>query len=160
MHMAPATVQHEVKSLTEAGILERRAEGRQVYYRANLDCPIFPELHGLMLKTAGLPDLLARALVPLADDMEFAFVFGAIAEGRSLSESDVDLMVIGKVGLRRLAPALQEAAGILGREINPVTLSSKEFAKRIRSKDHFLMTVLSRPVIMVLGDRDDLEEFA
>jgi len=36
------------------------------YYQANTDSPVFPELRGLMLKTAGLVDVLADAIEPLA----------------------------------------------------------------------------------------------
>lgn len=42
-----------------------------VYYQANPDCPFFPELRGLLLKTAGLVDVLRDALKPLAAKIAF-----------------------------------------------------------------------------------------
>jgi hypothetical protein len=54
------SVQRELKRLAEAGILRRTARGRQVYYQVNPDSPIFPELKGLIEKTAG-QNLLPRA---------------------------------------------------------------------------------------------------
>jgi len=53
VEMAPATVQREVGLLTAAGILERETEGRQVYYRAARECPIYSELRSVVLKTVG-----------------------------------------------------------------------------------------------------------
>jgi len=154
--LAPATVQAEVVRLTAAGILERRREGRQVYYRANRTCPIFPELRGLVLKTVGLADVLREALEPVRVEVRAAFVFGSVAEGQTRNESDVDLMVIGEATLRSLAGGLQEAQRALGREINAVTMRPREFADRVAGEDHFLRTVLEGPKIFLIGDAEQL----
>ena len=50
-------VQRELKTLTGAGILTRTAKGKQVYYQANPQCPVFAELKGLIIKTAGMGDI-------------------------------------------------------------------------------------------------------
>lgn len=47
--------QRELKKLTDAGIIRRRIHGRQVYFQADPDCPIFTEIQHLVLKTS-LPD--------------------------------------------------------------------------------------------------------
>ena len=44
-------VQRELKQLTDCGIIQRRVQGRQVYYRANLDSPVFKELKSLITKS-------------------------------------------------------------------------------------------------------------
>jgi len=48
--------------------------GRQVFYRANPDCPVLPELTGLLCKTVGLVDALREGLQPLADRIDAAYV--------------------------------------------------------------------------------------
>ncbi len=40
--------QREMKTLTEAGIIRREVQGRQVYYQANMQCPVFAELKSLL----------------------------------------------------------------------------------------------------------------
>ncbi|UCD37057.1 MAG: winged helix-turn-helix transcriptional regulator, partial [Fidelibacterota bacterium] len=45
------TIQRELQRLTEAGIILREKQGQQVLYRANRNSPVFPELHGLIIKT-------------------------------------------------------------------------------------------------------------
>jgi len=47
-------LQRELRALTEAGILLREGRGNRTYYRANPDCPIYPELRGLMLYVQGI----------------------------------------------------------------------------------------------------------
>ena len=55
------TIQRELKRLTEAGIIQREQVGQQSMYRANRDCPIFTELHTLVIKTFGVIDRLSTA---------------------------------------------------------------------------------------------------
>lgn len=45
------TVQRELKNLMDAGVIVREVQGRQVYYRANAQCPIFNELKSIVGKT-------------------------------------------------------------------------------------------------------------
>src|SRR5574341_457538 len=50
-------VQRELQRLLDAGLLTREARGREIHYRANRACPVFAEVHGLVLKTVGLADV-------------------------------------------------------------------------------------------------------
>ena len=70
-------VQRELQRLAEAEIIDRVVRGRQVFYQANRRCPIFAELQGLVVKTAGVADVLRAALAPLVDRIVVAFVFGS-----------------------------------------------------------------------------------
>ena len=53
-------VQRELKTLTGAGILTRTAKGKQVYYQANPQCPVFAEMKLLIMKTAGMGAIVPR----------------------------------------------------------------------------------------------------
>jgi len=91
------SVQRELAQLLDAGIIARITRGRQVYYQANRACPIFDELRGLVLKTVGLADVLRFALLPLADTIDIALVYGSQATGEASATSDVDLPVVADV---------------------------------------------------------------
>jgi predicted nucleotidyltransferase len=160
LRLRSSSLQRELSALTDAGILRTRREGRMVYYQPDPQCPILPELRGLMLKTTALVDVLRDALAPLADRIACAFVYGSIARGEERSDSDIDLMVIGDVALNNLAAELSRARDTLGREINPRRYRPAEFAKRVRAKDHFLTNVLSKPKLFVIGTADVLEQVA
>ena len=151
-------VQRELKQLVDSGLLTRTRRGNQVFYQANQESPVFAELRGLMLKTAGLADVLREALSSLADRIKVAFVYGSIAEGTDRSASDVDLMIIGEVGLRTLGPLLPDVHDTLGREVNPVTMSPQELAERATHSDHFVTTVLHGPKIFLIGDQNELDQ--
>jgi predicted nucleotidyltransferase len=131
-----------------------------VYYQANTDSPVFPDLRGLLLKTAGLVDVLADALKPMAARLRLAFVYGSIASGQEQSDSDIDLMVVGKVSPAELALPLRQARELLGREINPTVYTPSEFDRKRAAKDHFLTQVLTKPRLLVLGSEHDLVKAA
>jgi DNA-binding transcriptional ArsR family regulator len=105
-----SSLQRELHGLTEAKILKTHRQGRMVYYQANVDSPLFPDLRGLLLKTAGLADVLADALKPLASKLRIVFVYGSIASGSEQADSDIDLMVVGTVSPMELALPLRHRA--------------------------------------------------
>lgn len=149
------TVQQELRRLTRIGLVVARKDGNRVYYRANPGHPLHADLRSLVLKTDGLAGVLEGAL----EDKHVlsAFVFGSVARGEAGAESDVDLMVIGSIGLRRLTQLLSGVAEKVGREINPHVLTPEELKLRKRRGDHFLSSVLASPKLFVKGNEDDLE---
>jgi predicted nucleotidyltransferase len=157
---ALGTVRRELAGLTGAEIVIRAKDGNRTYYQANTDCPFFPELSGLLLKTAGLVDVLAGALTPLADKIEVAFVFGSLVGGKITNASDVDIMVAGKATFSEVVEALTATQNILGREVNPSVYPSEEFHQKIASGHHFLKTVLNKPKIFIIGDERGLNRLA
>lgn len=153
--VSPSSLQRELTSLVSAGILCRREEGNRVYFKADPDCPVLEDLQGLLTKTAGLADALKEALHPLKKKIQAAFVYGSIARGEEISGSDIDLLVVGEVGLSDLAPKLRKAQESLRREINPTVFTPAEFQKKRES--HFLNNVMTNEKIFIIGSHEDLE---
>lgn len=149
------TVQQELRRLTRVGLVNARKDGNRVYYRANPQHPVHGDLRSLVLKTNGLVGVLHQALEE--KQVFLAFVFGSIARGDTRAESDVDLMIIGSVGLRRVTQLLSGVPERLGREINPHILTPAEFKERQRRSDHFLTAVLKTPRLFVKGTEHELD---
>lgn len=153
-------VQRELLRLTEAGILIRERRGRQVFYRANTEAPVYPELRGLIVKTVGLVDVLRAALAPVSERIAVAFVFGSFARGTANGQSDVDVMIIGEIGFAEAVAALAPAEETLGREVNPSVYPASEFRQRLAAGQHFLTAVLREPRLYLVGDSDALGRVA
>ena len=154
----PSSLQRALKALVDGGILEQRREGTRIYFKADTRSPLFPELRGLLEKTAGLLPTLRQALKPFAGRIDCAFVYGSVARSREHALSDVDLLVLGAVGLAEVAPALRKAEARLGREVNVTSYSAHEFGKRVAAKDHFVSEVLRGPKEFLKGNQRDLDE--
>lgn len=153
-------VQRELKHLTQAGILEKQAQGRQVLYRVNRRSPIFPELQSLVVKTSGVADVLRSALDPLSGQIVAAFVHGSWTRGAQQSGSDVDVVIVGEVGFRDVVSALAPAQKTLGRDVNPSVYSAAEFTNKLAQGHHFLSAVYDEPKIYLIGDDRELERLA
>ncbi len=153
-------VQRELKQLTESGTISRTVLGRQVFFRANPESPIFSELKSLILKTAGIGDTLRAALAPIAGQLKAALIFGSMSKGRESYRSDIDLMIIGDVSFADVVANLQAAQKSLGREINPTVYPPEEFKAKMRANHHFLTSVLNGPKIFLIGDEDGLRRLA
>jgi uncharacterized protein len=151
-----SSLQRELRDLTQAEILKSHRQGHMIYYQANRDSPLFPDLRSLLLKTAGLVDVLADALRPLSSRLQLVFVYGSIASAEERSESDIDLMVVGKAPRSDLALPLRRGRELLGREINPTVYTPAEFERKRASKDPFLTDVLTKPRLLVLGSENEL----
>jgi predicted nucleotidyltransferase len=108
-----------------------------------------------VLKSSGLTDVLREALGE-AEDIELAFVFGSVAGDNAKAHSDIDLMVVGTIGLRQLSRHLSGLEAKLGREVNPHVLTPEEFARRANEGDHFITTVLKGLRLFVVGGEDEL----
>lgn len=151
------TIQQEVKKLLRLNLVKKRKDGNRLYYEANKQHPLFPDIRCLVLKTVGLVDFFREAL-KTDPNIKLAFVFGSIARHEERDKSDVDLMIVGEIGMRQLTGLLSGVSDQIGREINPHILSIKEFLKRKSVKDHFLIHILESPKIFIIGNENELDE--
>ena len=153
-------VQRELDFLARAGVVRRTARGRQVYFQANAQSPIYAELRGLVVKTSGVADVLRGALAGLSGRISVAFIYGSVAKGSERRGSDVDVMVIGDVSFAEVSEALSQAQKAIAREVNPSVYTAADFRTKLKAKHHFLRTVLSAEKIFLIGDDDELGRLA
>jgi predicted nucleotidyltransferase len=153
--LTAAALQRELANLTKGGLLVSRRNGNRLYFRANTSHPLYPELHGLVTKTAGIGAELQRAIAPVTG-IDIAFIFGSAAAGTLGSASDVDLLILGSAGLRKVTPALRGIGETLGREINPHCLTPDEWRSKRTAGDAFISRVADEPKIWLKGDPDAL----
>lgn len=153
------TIQTELQKLARLELVASRRDGNRLYYRANHDHPLYADICSLVAKTSGIIGQL-RAVVAGREDVACAFVFGSLAAGKEGADSDIDLMVVGAIGLRSLVPLLVATAETTGREINPHVFSANELRSRIEQQDHFICNVMKATKVFIKGGDDDLGEMA
>lgn len=158
--VTPSSLQRELEALVGSGILLRRQDGRRIYYKANTDSPVFPEMKGLIQKTAGVVPALKAEIERFGDQIEWALLYGSVARGEEKSGSDVDLMIVGSLKQIDLLPALRKLESHFSREVNVTLFSPEEFHRKLDAGDHFLKNVLKGKTIPLKGTLDELEETA
>lgn len=153
--LAIGTVRQEAIKLEKIGLIKKRINGNRTYYTANRVHPLYDTLHTLVLKTSGLADILRQTLD--IQHVKYAFIFGSVASGTDNDQSDIDLFIIGNIGLRALSKMLKEPIETIGREINPHIMTLEEFVERKKSKEHFVKNIMDAEKIMIKGTEDDFE---
>ena len=152
------TLTRELKRLASVGLLTQERRGNQTLYSANQACPIFSELAGILRKTSGLADVVSEALAPVSNGIAVAFIFGSVARATETAGSDVDILIIGSVDFGAVVETLYPAQQQLLREINPKVFSVLEWRSKAKEKDPFVMDILAKPKIFLVGGEHELAE--
>lgn len=119
---------------------------------------MFSEIRSLVAKTVGVSNILRTALAPLAPKIRVAFVYGSVAKQAETAQSDIDLLIVGSASLDEVIAILSAASQQLGREINPVTYTVREFKAKLASANHFVTSVLREPKLFLIGSEDELRK--
>jgi len=154
--LGSASLQRELRKLTEAGLVSSERVGNLRLFQANSKSPVFSELVTLTRKTLGIEPMLREALLSLSPQLRAAWIYGSVAKQTETATSDIDVMLVGEnlvLGevLERLLP-LEEG---LGRKINPTCYSSAEFERRRAEPDSFVNRVMAQPILPLIGDTDE-----
>ena len=157
--LAVGTIQREVKILLSAGVIQERRDGNRLYFEADKSNPIFQELQSMTLKTTGASEVIRKA-VGLIQGIDFSFIYGSFADGTADHASDIDLIVIGKCGLRKLSSPLREASEKINREINPTVYTANHFKERFKKGDAFLTQVFESEKLWISGNSNEFEAMA
>ncbi|MBI4051429.1 MAG: nucleotidyltransferase domain-containing protein [Elusimicrobia bacterium] len=146
-----ANLQRELVKMEKSGLLHPRTLGNTKLYKLNREHPLYPELKGLVSKTAGLEETIRSELSPLPG-IQAAYIYGSFARDEERSTSDVDLLILGEVNEKALIPAVKHLEKKLQREVNYTLYTPQQWKKKKTNKDSFVLEVLRQPRIVLLGD--------
>lgn len=151
--LGSASLQRELKRLTEAGLVRAKTVGNQRRFQANPESPVFSELVSLTRKTLGIVPLLRQALQALEPNLRLALIYGSVAKQTDTAQSDVDLLLVGdQLRLSDVLPLLLPLESQLGRKINPNCYSQMEYSRRLGDADSFINRILSQPTLPLIGE--------
>lgn len=117
-------VREELNQLTKTQLLRSEKNGRQVFYQANKDHPLFPELKSMVSKVMGI-DRVMDGIVNRLGDLEKAYLIDDYAEGRDTGI--VDLLLVGNIDHYHLNDLSRKTERYIKRKIRSLVLSRKEY---------------------------------
>ena len=151
-------VRREIRRLVSSGLVIEVPLGRRKLYRVNQSSPIFQELHDLILKTVGLTIPVRDALLPFTKSIRTAFIYGSIAMGDDSAWSDADLLIVGEdLAYPDVISALQPVEQRINRKISVQMITFAEWREKSSSGNPFILNVLSKPRLFLIGSDNDLE---
>ena len=138
-------VREELNQLTKTEILKSEKDGRQVYYMANQEHPLFPELKSMVSKVMGL-DQVIDGIVNRLGDLERAYLMDDYAEGKDTGI--IDLLLVGNIDQYHLNDLSRKTERYIKRKIRSLVLSRDEYEE--------LMPELSkRPRVLIWEAKDE-----
>lgn len=146
-----STVVREVARLEEGGFVATMRRGNTRLVRAVTDSVVYKPLADLLAVTFGPAAVLRTALAEVPG-IERSFIYGSwaarYAQRSGPVPDDIDLLVIGNPDRHVLADAVAEAETMLRREVSVRRVTAAAWS---RDDGSFKQTVLSRPVVDVIG---------
>ncbi len=148
------TISQEAEKLQRLSLILKRKDGNRSYYKANKKHSLYDLINKMVLRTFGVIGVLGKELKGF--NLDFAFIFGSVASGKSRLESDVDLFLIGNTSLRAVSSTVSQVSLKIGKEINVHVMKPEEYRRRKLDGEHFVTRVLETPILMIIGKEDEL----
>jgi predicted transcriptional regulator len=145
LQVSTNAVREELNQLTKTKLLTSEKDGRNVYYTANSNHPLFPELRSMVSKVMGLDQVVESILTRLGD-LEKAYLIDDYAEGKDTGI--IDLVLVGNIDPYHLNDLSRKTERYILHKIRPLVLTSEEFAA-------FLPTLKNRPNFLVWERQGD-----
>jgi predicted nucleotidyltransferase len=117
----------ELKHLEDAGMLTSEMTGNKKMYRANVEHPLFGEIHQLLLKHTGIHQLMESITSKISriGDVTAAYLTGSFARGADSPVIDI-LLVGSEIDRSYLANLVEKAETFIHRKIRYVIVSTEE----------------------------------
>jgi DNA-binding transcriptional ArsR family regulator len=128
------SIRHELNNLSEAGYLLAREEGRSIYYSANVEHPLYPELKKLVHKYLGFDKILdnvVHKVLSRLGTLHMAFITGDYAAGRDTGI--IDLIMVGEIDRAYLEECITKAEKLIQRKVRALVLTEAEFEANKKS---------------------------
>jgi len=138
-NLSTNAVREELNQLTKTNLLKSEKNGRTIYYSANPEHPLFPELKSMVGKVMGL-DQVIDGIVNRLGDLERAYLVGDYAEGKDTGI--IDLILVGSVDEYQLHDLIRKTERYINRKIRTLVLSRQEynvFREKMENKSHLLI---------------------
>lgn len=123
-HVSTNSVRGELNQLTKTNLLQSEKNGRQVFYRANKNHPLFPEIKSMVSKMMGIDKIIAK-LVHRLGELDSAYLIDDYAEGKDTGI--IDLLLVGGIDPYQLDDLSRKTERYINRKIRSLVLTPEEF---------------------------------
>ena len=132
-------VREELNQLKKTNLLKSEKSGRQVYYMANQEHALFPELRSMVGKVMGI-DQVIDSIMSRLGNLEKAYLVDDYAEGKDTGI--IDILLVGNIDQYHLNDLSRKTERYINRKIRSLVLSKDEY-------NNFLSELEKRPRVMI-----------
>lgn len=152
-------VRRELGRMEKCGLVKSEKRGNRLYYFINQSYDFFEDILSLVAKSTGIGQNLRDNRKKIGK-IKFAMLSGTFVRQKERQPEDVDLLVVGDVVVPELTLIVQTEEARRQTEINYTIMTEDEFIFRKNRRDPFLLNILSKSRIMIIGDEEGLVDKA
>ena len=117
-------VREELNQLSRTDLLKVEKEGRNVFYSANTDHALFPELRSMVQKVMGI-DQVVDGIVRRLGKLESCVPYRRLRRGKG--RRNIDLILIGEVDQYHLNDLCRKTEKYVHRKIRTMVMCQNEY---------------------------------
>ena len=123
------SIRIELNRFEEAGLITSTTENNKKVFQANKKHPLFPDIHSLMRKYAGIDKIVERVMEHLGEPEEL-YLIGDLAKG--IESPDLNLIIVGEnIDLDYLQTLVDKAQQAVSRSIKYAVFTPDDFAHHL-----------------------------
>ncbi len=138
-NLSSNAVREELNQLKKTELLKSEKNGRQVFYKANTNHALFPELKSMVSKVMGI-DQVIDSIIERLGNLESAYLIDDYAEGKDTGI--IDIILVGDIDHYHLNDLSRKTERYIKRKIRALVLSLDEF-------NAFLPKLERRPRVLI-----------
>ena len=138
-NLSTNAVREELNQLTKTDLLKSERNGRQVYYMANSEHSLFPELKSMVSKVMGI-DQVIDGIANRLGDLDRAYLIDDYAEGKDTGI--IDILLVGDIDQYHLNDLTQKTERYIKRKIRSLVLTEDEYQRmrpQLEKRPHILV---------------------
>lgn len=148
-------VRRELARLEKTGLLASEWRANRRFYSIRRDYIFYSELLSVINKSVGLGGAIIANRAKLGK-IRYAMLSSSYVRGKPYAPNEVDLFVVGLIVLPELGSIIREEEARRDREINFTPMTEEEFNFRKNRRDPFIMSILAKPRVMLVGDEEEM----
>jgi len=148
-------VRRELARLEKTGLLTSEWRANRRFYFLKKDYIFFPELLSIINKSTGLGGTIIANKNKIGK-VKYAMLSSSFARGNPYTQNEIDLFVVGTIVLPELGTIIRDEEARRDREINFTPMTEEEFNFRKNRRDPFILGILSKPKVMLIGDEEEM----
>ena len=119
------SIRVELNKLSDAKILSAKMEGRQKFFKANVNHPLFEDIRNIVMKSTGI-DVVISDIIQKIGNLNLAFVRGDYAVGND--SGLIDLVLVGEnINLEETERVRLKTEALTNRKISILILDNAEY---------------------------------
>ena len=119
-------IRMELNKFEKAGLLRSFSKGNKKIFQANVEHPLYDEIHSIILKYVGIDKIITDVAKRLGE-LDSVYLTGKFARG--LDGKIIDLIFIGKVDRNYLIKLIEKVEVLINRRIRYLIYDVEDFEK-------------------------------